>query len=103
MTREGSDVRFLRGARQQHGERLALKPEIRGEFDLLEQEFFAEGPSIKSASARVKSEFVEHCWRRAEEVTDRWIARLEQRKHLIRHEGYRAMWDRFNREASFPL
>jgi secernin len=81
----------------------ALKPEIRGEFDLLEQEFFAEGPSIKSASARVKSEFVEHCWRRAEEVTDRWITRLEQRSHLIRHEGYRAMWDRFNREASFPL
>jgi len=36
-------------------------------------------------------------------VTDRWIERLEKRNYFIQHEGYRAMWDQFNREGSFPL
>jgi secernin len=81
----------------------ALKPEIRGEFDLLEQDFFRDGPGLKTAPAHVKSEFVEECWRRAEEVTDRWIERLETRNYFVQHDTYRAMWDRFNREGSFPL
>jgi dipeptidase len=81
----------------------ALKPEIRGDFDALEQEFFAEGSSVKTARAHIKTEFVDHCWRRAEEVTDRWIEKLEKRNTYIQHEAYRAMWDRFNREGSFPL
>ena len=51
----------------------------------------------------MKSEFVEECWRRAEEVTDRWIERLEKRNYFVQHDAYRAMWDRFNREGSFPL
>lgn len=81
----------------------ALKPDIRGEFDRLEDEFFAAAPGIRAASTAVKSEFVADCWRRAEEVTDRWIERLERRNSFIGHAGYRAMWDRFNREGSFPL
>jgi secernin len=81
----------------------ALKPEIRGDFDLLEKEFFAEGPGLKKAATHVKSEFVLDSWRRAEEVTDRWIEKLERRNYFIQHDAYRAMWDRFNREGSFPL
>jgi secernin len=81
----------------------ALKPEIRADFDGLEQGFFAEGPAIKKEGSRVKSEFVDDCWRQAEDVTDRWIERLERRNYFIQHEPYRAMWDRFNREGSFLL
>jgi secernin len=81
----------------------ALKPEIRGDFDALEDEFFAEGPAMKKANFRVKSEFVHECWRRAEEATDRWIEKLESRKYLVEDAAYRAMWDRFNREANVSL
>ena len=80
-----------------------LKPEIRGDFDELEAAFFAEGPSLKTESRRVKSEFVRDCWRRAEVVTDRWIERLEQRNYFVENAAYRAMWDRFNREGNFAL
>ena len=38
---------------------------------------------------------------RAEEVTDRWIEKLEKRNTYIQHEACRAMWDRFNREGAF--
>ena len=51
----------------------------------------------------MKSELVEECWRRAEEVTERWIERLEKRNYFVQQDAYRAMWDRFNREGSFPL
>ena len=81
----------------------ALKPDIRADFDALEEEFFAEGPALKRANFRVKSEFVHDCWRRAEEVTDRWIANLESRNYFIEDVDYRAAWDRFNREGNLHL
>ncbi|MFV2067260.1 MAG: C69 family dipeptidase [Pirellulales bacterium] len=81
----------------------ALKADIRGDFDALETEFFAEGPSVKKADAHIKTNFVKDCWRRAEEATDRWIEKLERRNYFIADPAYRAMWDRFNREGSMPI
>ena len=81
----------------------ALKPGIRADFDELEREFFAEAPALKTADSRTKSEFVHECWRRAEEVTDRWIADLERRNYFVEHDAYRDMWERFNREGNFAL
>jgi dipeptidase len=81
----------------------ALKPDIRGAFDELENEFFTAGAAMKTAPSHIKSEFVRDCWRRAEEVTDRWIDKLEKRHCYIEDLPYRAMWNRFNREGSFPL
>ena len=81
----------------------ALKPGIRADFDDLERDFFAEAPAMKKAAPRTRSEFVHDCWRRAEEVTDRWIADLERRNYFVAHDAYRAMWDRFNREGNFAL
>lgn len=81
----------------------ALKPEIRSDFDALEAEFFAAAPGLKTASPKARSDFVHDCWRRAEAATDRWIEKLEKRNYFVEHAAYRAMWDRFNREASFPL
>jgi dipeptidase len=81
----------------------ALKPEIRADFDALEEEFFAEAPPLKKATASQKSAFMAACWRRAEEMTEAWIKKLEQRNYFIQNERYREMWDRFNREAAFPI
>ncbi len=81
----------------------ALKPDIRGDFDELETEFFAEGPAMKTAGHRLRSEFIHDCWRRAEEATDRWIETLERRNYFVEDSAYRAMWDRFNREGDFRL
>jgi dipeptidase len=80
----------------------ALKPELRADFDSLEDEFFAEAPKVRSSSVKVQSEFVEDSWRRAAEVTDRWIERLEKQNYYISEPRYREMWARFNAEASFP-
>ena len=81
----------------------SLKPGIRADFDALEREFFAEAPALKTANARIRSEFVHECWRRAEEATDRWIAEVERRNYFVEHDAYREMWDRFNREGGFAL
>jgi secernin len=81
----------------------ALKPEIRADFDALEKQFFADAPGLKKANKAEQAEFVEDCWRRAEGVTSAWIERLEKRNYFLQNTDYRAMWDRFNREASFPI
>ena len=81
----------------------SLKPEIRADFDALEAEFFAEAPAVLGQGTAQKQAFVETCWARAEAATDAWITRLEKRNYFIQNPDYRAMWDRFNREAAFPI
>ncbi|MDE0204086.1 MAG: C69 family dipeptidase [Rhodospirillaceae bacterium] len=81
----------------------ALKPEIRADFDALEAEFFAGAPAVLGQDQAQKRAFVEDCWARAAAATDAWIARLEKRNHYIQNPDYRAVWDRFNREAAFPI
>jgi len=80
-----------------------LKPQIRGSFDDLETEFFAEAPGMKTASSHAKSDFVRDCWRRAEEATDKWIQDLQRRNYFIENTAYREMWNRFNMEGNFQL
>lgn len=80
-----------------------VKPAIRAEFDALERQFHRESVSARSASIRVKSQFVEWCWRSAALATERWIARMKERPYIIAHPGYRDMWERCNAEASLAL
>jgi secernin len=81
----------------------AVKPEIRAEFDQLEDSFFAEGRLVMFGSRQEKQKFVNECWQRAHEATDRWIKKLEQRPYKITNQAYRQMWDRFNRAAALTL
>ena len=81
----------------------ALMPQIRAEFEALEDGFFQESESIRQGTQSEKKEFVRECWRRADEARDRWISKLEKRNYFIEHPAYREMWDRFNRAASMPL
>jgi secernin len=80
-----------------------LMPQIRADFEALEDKFFAESESVRKDGPRSKAEFVAACWRRAEEAETHWIERLEARNYFIENPAYRAMWDQFNRAASLPL
>lgn len=80
-----------------------VKSEIRAEFDVLERQFHEEALRLRRAAAPLKAEFVEWCWQTAALHTERWIERLERRPYVVAHAGYRAMWDRFNAEASLVI
>ncbi len=80
-----------------------LRPEIQADFEALEARFFAEGPGLLGASDSERREFVEECWRLADERTGRWIARLEQRRWSFAEPAYGAMWKRFNVAAAFSI
>jgi hypothetical protein len=80
-----------------------LMPQIRAEFESLEDGFFQDSETVRKGTKSEKQEFVRECWRRADEARDRWISELEKRNYFIEHPAYREMWDRFNRAASIPL
>ena len=80
-----------------------LMPQIRAEFEALEDSFFQDSESVRKATKSQKQEFITECWRRADEARDRWIQKLEKRNYFIEHSSYREMWDRFNRAASMPI
>lgn len=77
-----------------------LVPEIRKDFDALEAEFLSDAPSVLTGTAAQKSEFVEYCFRKAEEATQTWIDRLTVRADLkFEHPAYGQMWRMFNAQA----
>ncbi len=77
-----------------------LVPEIRSDFDVLEDEFLAESESVLRGSAEEKRGFMEHCFWKSMDRTEHWIARLQKRSDLrFEHTAYRLMWQRLNAEA----
>ncbi len=80
-----------------------IVPEIRADFEAIEDEFFAESETVRKAGARDKEQFVRDCWQRAGEKTAAWIKKLEQRNYFVADPAYGAMWRTFNEAASFPL
>jgi dipeptidase len=78
----------------------ALVPEIRQEFDLLEDAFLAQAETVRRGTPGEKAEFMVHCFREALAATEAWIARLEKRRDLrFSDPAYRAMWRKLNAEA----
>jgi dipeptidase len=80
-----------------------LVPEIRGEFEALEDGFFRDAESVRRAGRAEKAEFVRDCWRRADAAAAAWTERLERRNYRIENPAYREMWRTFNRAAALPL
>jgi dipeptidase len=77
-----------------------LVPEIRQDFDPLEDAFLAQAETVKKGTAGEKAEFMEYCFREAMRLTETWIARLQRRGELkFSDPAYRAMWARLNAEA----
>jgi hypothetical protein len=77
-----------------------LVPEIRQDFDPLEDEFLSQAETVKKGTPGEKAEFMEYCFRQAWQATERWIARLQKRHDLeFSDDPYRAMWTKLNAEA----
>lgn len=80
-----------------------IKPDLRAEFDALEESFFIEGPKVMAGTISEKKEFVKECWRRADEAADRWLARLDSKPWRVPNPEYAKMWQRFNQAAALSL
>jgi dipeptidase len=77
-----------------------LVPEIREDFDRLEDEFLGQAASVRKGTAGEKADFMDYCFRQAMQATEAWIARLRTRKDLrFEDPEYRAMWQKLNAEA----
>jgi secernin len=78
----------------------SVVPEIRADFDRLEEAFLAEAPSVRAGSTAEKRDFSVSCFRRAMEATETWIGRLRARPDLsFQDPAYRAMWAKVNAAA----
>jgi hypothetical protein len=77
-----------------------LVPEIREDFDRLEDEFLGQAASVRKGTSGEKADFMDYCFRQAMQATEAWIARLRTRKDLrFEDPEYRAMWQKLNAEA----
>jgi hypothetical protein len=77
-----------------------LVPEIRRDFDRLEDEFLAQAPSVMRGSPAEKADFMDYCFRQSLQATEAWIARLRSRTDLhFLDPAYAAMWRKLNAEA----
>jgi dipeptidase len=77
-----------------------LVPEIRRDFDVLENEFLSESGSVKKGTLEEKRDFMEYCFRKSMQATEAWIGRLRARADLTFEDAdYRSMWQKLNAEA----
>jgi dipeptidase len=77
-----------------------LVAEIREEFDPMEAEFIAQAASVKKGTLAEKRDFMNYCFRKSMDATEKWIARLRARIDLrFDDPAYRAMWQKLNAEA----
>jgi secernin len=77
-----------------------LVPEIRRDFDILENEFLSEAGSVKKGTLEEKRDFTEYCFQKSMQATEAWIGRLRARANLAFEDAdYRAMWQKLNAEA----
>ena len=77
-----------------------LMPEIRTDFDVLENEFLSASESVKKGTLAEKRDFMEYCFQKSMQATEAWIGRLRARTDLeFADPAYRAMWQKLNAEA----
>jgi dipeptidase len=75
-------------------------PEIRAEFEALEDEFLAEAYTVLKGNRKQKKEFMDECFHKSHQATRQWVDCMTSRKNLLfEDEAYRAAWEVFNREA----
>lgn len=77
-----------------------LVPEIRKDFEVLEDDFLAQSESVRRGTPEEKRDFMEYCFKHSMDCTESWIARLRTRTDLkFKQPAYRSMWQRLNAEA----
>jgi dipeptidase len=77
-----------------------LVPEIRQDFDRLEDEFLAQAGNVMKGTLAEKKDFMDYCFQKAMAATEAWIACLRADGDLAFTDlAYRAMWQKLNAEA----
>lgn len=77
-----------------------LVPEIRQDFDRLEDEFLAQADGVQEGTLAEKKDFMDYCFQKAMAATEAWIACLRARSDLtFKDPAYRVMWQKLNAEA----
>lgn len=76
-----------------------LQPEIREDFDALEEQFVEHAKTVIKGSNKEKKQFMDSCFQEALEATEKWIERLEKMNLKFADRDYAAAWKVFNREA----
>jgi secernin len=77
-----------------------LVPEIRNDFDVLENEFLSESESVKKGTLEEKRDFMDYCFHKSMQATETWIGRLRARTDLAFEDlAYHAMWQKLNADA----
>lgn len=79
-----------------------LAPEIRSEIELLEDTFFKDATAIRAAPRTQQEAFLVDCWQRAEDLTEKWIKKLESQRLAFANPAYGETWRRLNAAAAFP-
>jgi secernin len=75
-------------------------PEIRADFEALEDGFIEEAQNLLKGTKGQKKAFMEDCFQRAAQATKTWTERLADRKDLCFHDpAYYEAWKTFNQEA----
>lgn len=81
----------------------AVIADLRPEIETLEDGFFRDAETVRDADNASKAAFVDSCWRSADALEARWLAKLEKRSYHISHKAYDSMWRRFNAAAALEL
>jgi secernin len=83
-----------------------IVPQVLGDIEKLEASFLQQiGPVAEGDDRYTKVQFMDHCFREANELTERWIKKLEAIPALRRYPNtkYGRLWKEFNEYAGFPL
>ena len=79
-----------------------IAPEIRRDIEALEDTFFSEAATMRVASKEEQKDFMDECWGRAGELTEKWIKKMETKKLTFANPKYAETWHGLNAAASFP-
>lgn len=80
-----------------------LVPEIRQDFDALEDEFLAAAAAVIKGTLNEKKEFSDYCFQKAEQATENWISRISGNSLHFDEPSYAGMWHRYNSMAGLDL
>ncbi|MBC7737172.1 MAG: hypothetical protein H7245_08120 [Candidatus Saccharibacteria bacterium] len=58
---------------------------------------------MRDADLATQTAFVAKCWRDADAMESRWLAKLVKTPYRIDHAAYASMWQQFNAAAALEL
>ena len=81
----------------------AVFTDLLPEIEALESQFFLQAETVRDADATTKAAFVADCWREADALESRWLAKLSRTPYRADHAADCTMWQQFNAAAALEL